>query len=101
MVEGNGLENRRARKGTVGSNPTLSATVCDLLLQVVNFAERVRARIYQVRRTRSTDKTKLAWFCRASQEGVRQRRAISLRGHHTNNLLQFAYGNERRNPNKA
>ena len=25
MVEGNGLENRRARKGTVGSNPTLSA----------------------------------------------------------------------------
>ncbi len=26
MVEGNGLENRRARKGTVGSNPTLSAT---------------------------------------------------------------------------
>ena len=25
VVEGNGLENRRARKGTVGSNPTLSA----------------------------------------------------------------------------
>lgn len=26
MVEGNGLENRRARKGTAGSNPVLSAT---------------------------------------------------------------------------
>ncbi len=26
-VDGNGLENRRARKGTVGSNPTLSATL--------------------------------------------------------------------------
>ena len=25
MVEGNGLENRRAGNGTVGSNPTLSA----------------------------------------------------------------------------
>ena len=27
MVEGNGLENRRARKGSVGSNPTLSANL--------------------------------------------------------------------------
>ena len=27
MVEGNGLENRRAGNGTVGSNPTLSATL--------------------------------------------------------------------------
>ncbi len=26
MVEGNGLENRRAGNGTVGSNPTLSAS---------------------------------------------------------------------------
>lgn len=25
MVEGNGLENRRSREATVGSNPTLSA----------------------------------------------------------------------------
>ena len=25
VVEGNGLENRRARKGTAGSNPVLSA----------------------------------------------------------------------------
>ena len=25
MVDGNGLENRRAGNGTVGSNPTLSA----------------------------------------------------------------------------
>ena len=31
MVEGNGLENRRAGNGTVGSNPTLSAnlTLCE------------------------------------------------------------------------
>ena len=27
MVEGNGLENRHARKGIVGSNPTLSAKI--------------------------------------------------------------------------
>ncbi len=27
VVEGNGLENRRASNGTVGSNPTLSAKI--------------------------------------------------------------------------
>ena len=32
MVEGNGLENRQARKGLVGSNPTLSAIVSVLAL---------------------------------------------------------------------
>ena len=31
VVDGNGLENRRARKGTVGSNPTPSAKVTSLL----------------------------------------------------------------------
>ena len=31
MVEGNGLENRRASNGTVGSNPTLSAKIVFLL----------------------------------------------------------------------
>ncbi len=29
MVDGNGLENRRARKGTEGSNPSLSAKIRD------------------------------------------------------------------------
>ena len=33
MVEGNGLENRRASNGTVGSNPTLSAKKIRLLLK--------------------------------------------------------------------
>ncbi len=31
VVDGNGLENRRARKGTVGSNPTPSASYKILL----------------------------------------------------------------------
>ena len=30
MVESGGLENRCTRKGTVGSNPTLSAMLCQL-----------------------------------------------------------------------
>lgn len=32
MVEGNGLENRRASNGTEGSNPSPSANIKDLLL---------------------------------------------------------------------
>ena len=32
MVDGNGLENRRARKGTEGSNPSLSAKLKSRLL---------------------------------------------------------------------
>ncbi len=30
MVEGSGLENRRSRKGAVGSNPTTSVPIADL-----------------------------------------------------------------------
>ena len=45
MVEGNGLENRRSREATVGSNPTLSA----------KFAKRVKRSSYRsvkpIRRT--------------------------------------------------
>ena len=39
MVEGNGLENRQARKGLVGSNPTLSAIKYILALARVYFIE--------------------------------------------------------------
>ena len=39
VVEGNGLENRQARKGLVGSNPTLSAIKYILALARVYFIE--------------------------------------------------------------
>jgi hypothetical protein len=36
VVDGNGLENRRAGNGTVGSNPTPSASQC-YLLQCISY----------------------------------------------------------------
>jgi uncharacterized protein affecting Mg2+/Co2+ transport len=38
VVEGNGLENRRAGNGTVGSNPTLSAKLVYRLAKGFNIA---------------------------------------------------------------
>ena len=37
MVEGNGLENRRAGNGTEGSNPSLSAKIKEVSYALTSF----------------------------------------------------------------
>jgi hypothetical protein len=46
VVEGNGLENRRAGNGTVGSNPTPSAKFCCPPLRTAKLAERGVVKIH-------------------------------------------------------
>ena len=70
VVEGNGLENRRAGNGTVGSNPTLSAKLTN-----ATPSDRITASI-PVKREKSSP-TKCEPFCRCDEKN---RRFVSCPG---------------------
>ncbi len=70
MVEGNGLENRRTRKGTVSSNLSPSAKNIQRKLDVFVFR---REQVLALRFSRKTKKRplKVVFLCLQSREVIR------------------------------